>query len=134
MAPTLNPKFGPPRKKVYVPHFLGKNAKKGYRHKLLRGHVGGKKRGPKQEIFGHKKFSLLFSLALALSNVEIITYARYITLIVSNYFRNDFETNGICVLFGRPVELTGLRLPLLSISNRSVVVVSLFLILLLVWP
>ena len=29
LAPTRNPQFWAPQKKVYVPHFLGKNAKKG---------------------------------------------------------------------------------------------------------
>ena len=45
--------------KVYVPHFLGKNAKRDP-HKLFREDFWGRKQGPKRAIFYHKKFSLLF--------------------------------------------------------------------------
>ena len=44
-----------PRKKVYVPHFLGKDPKK----ELFRGDFWGQKRGSKRAIFDHEKFSLL---------------------------------------------------------------------------
>ena len=44
-------------------HFLGKNAKRDP-HKLYRGDFGGQKRGPKQAIFGHKKFVDCFFLPL----------------------------------------------------------------------
>ena len=52
-----------PQKKVYVPHFLGKEAKKGTRINFFGG-ILGSKRGPKRAIFGHTKFSLLFFPAL----------------------------------------------------------------------
>ena len=52
-----------PHKKVYVPHFLGNNAKRDP-HKLFRGNFGGQNQGPKRAIFGHKKFGLLFFPAL----------------------------------------------------------------------
>ena len=53
------PDFGPPEKS-YVPHFLGKNAKEAHKKKHFRGILGGQKRGPKQAVLGHKKFSLVF--------------------------------------------------------------------------
>ena len=56
------PTFGA-RKKVCVPHFLGKipkERKKRDPHKLFRGNIWGQKGGPKRAIFGDKKFSLLF--------------------------------------------------------------------------
>ena len=59
LDPTQTPILGL-RKKVYVSHFLGKNAKRDP-HKLFRVDFWGQKRGPKRAIFGHKKFSLLFS-------------------------------------------------------------------------
>ena len=58
-GPHPKPSILAPQKKVYVPHFLGKNAKRDP-HKLFREEFLGQKRGPKQAIFRHKKFSLLF--------------------------------------------------------------------------
>ena len=62
-AHTQNPPFwATPGKKVYVPspHFLEKNTQKRDPHKLFRGDFWGRKRGPRQAIFGHKKFSSFF--------------------------------------------------------------------------
>ena len=52
-----------PQKKVDVPHFLGKDAKRGPTQ-TFSGGFGGSKRGSQTGHFGHKKFSLLFFLAL----------------------------------------------------------------------
>ena len=43
---------------------LRERTQKGDPHKLFREYLWGQKRGPKQAIFDHKKFSLLFCLAL----------------------------------------------------------------------
>ena len=40
LAPTQNPHFGPPEKKVHVPHVLGKKAKEAHKHKFVLGNLG----------------------------------------------------------------------------------------------
>ena len=56
LSPTQNAPFWAPRKKVYVPLFLGKNAKKEDPQKKFRANFGVQKGAPKGAILGHKKF------------------------------------------------------------------------------
>ena len=65
LAPTQNPNFGRPEKKLCA-SFPGKGRQKGTHIKGFWGsNTGAQTRGPKRAIFGHKKFSLLFfSLSL----------------------------------------------------------------------
>ena len=59
--PPQTPDFGPPEK-FYVPHFLGKDAKKGT-HISFWGGFLGQKGGSTRAIFGHKRLVyLLFAL------------------------------------------------------------------------
>ena len=51
--------FGLPQGNVYVPQFLGNDDKRDP-HKLFRGDFWGQKAGPKQAIFGCKKFYCSF--------------------------------------------------------------------------
>ena len=57
--PTRKPPFWAPRKRVYVPHFLGRTQKKGPAQ-TFSGGFWGQKGGPKRASLGHKKFCLLF--------------------------------------------------------------------------
>ena len=68
-----HPNLGP-QKKVYVPHFLGKDAKRDS-HNLFRGDFGGQKQGPKRAIFGHKKFSLLFCSCLPRNSHSLLEFS-----------------------------------------------------------
>ena len=58
LAPTQNLPFWAPRKK-FMCLISWQRTQKRDPHKLFRGDLGGQKRGPKQAIFGHKKFCLL---------------------------------------------------------------------------
>ena len=59
LAPTQAPHLGPPEKSSCA-SFSGKERKKGTHLNFCRGDFRGPKRGPKQAIFSHRKFSLLF--------------------------------------------------------------------------
>ena len=67
LAPTQNPPCWAPRKKVYVPHFVGKNTKKGPTYTFSGGL--GSKTGSQTGHFRPQKFSLLLSLALSLAEI-----------------------------------------------------------------
>ena len=55
-----NPPILGPQQKSLCASFPGKSRKKRDPHQLFRGDFWGQKRGPKQAIFGHKKFVLFF--------------------------------------------------------------------------
>ena len=53
-----------PRKKVYVPHFLGKNAKEAHKHKLFRGILGVQNWAPNGPFWATKSLVYCFFPAL----------------------------------------------------------------------
>ena len=59
-----------PQKKVYVPHFLGMDAKKGTNINFLGG-ILAQTGGPKRGIFGYKEFSSLSFPALKITGIPV---------------------------------------------------------------
>ena len=119
MAPPKTPRLGP-QKSVYVPHFLGKDAKKRDPHKLFRGDVWIEKGVPNGPLWATKSLVHCFSPALTCVRTKRHAFVESAFLAgCRGFFSPGFHAHS-CSSFGKPTVCISL-LQILDLYFKTLV-------------